>query len=174
MGCPTRRRHAVWHRIREQAEAEGLIRRPAVRRHSTWYWAAASRQRSCSGCCSFRDQQELPIELLAAPEYTDNGAAQVKLTTLQTLMTESRRLETIFATCRLNHAYSASARPRQLPISKIASPRSTISSTTPRFTSPGRRGNIRRERARLMKLLVGMRFAQAQYRILNALGDTRK
>ena len=28
---------AVWHRIREQAEAEGLIAKPALRRQTTWY-----------------------------------------------------------------------------------------------------------------------------------------
>ena len=30
----------VWHRIRQQAEAEGLIRTPRMQRRSTWYAAA--------------------------------------------------------------------------------------------------------------------------------------
>ena len=28
---------AVWHRIREQAEAEGLLQTPVTKRRSTWY-----------------------------------------------------------------------------------------------------------------------------------------
>ena len=86
---------AVWHRIREQAEAEGLIRRPVAQRPSTWYLGGSLAAAIVLGVLMVpRLQHDLQTEDFSpTPDYSASGSADVGLTTLQTLMTESRQLE---------------------------------------------------------------------------------
>ncbi len=86
---------AVWHRIREQAEAEGLIRRPVSRRPSTWYLGGSLAAAVMLGFFIVPGVLEAPIPgdgtYTTPPPTVTNSDMQ--LTTLQTLMTESRQLE---------------------------------------------------------------------------------
>ena len=156
---------AVWHRIREQAEAEGLITRPVARRPSTWYLGGSIAAAVLLGMFIVPGVFEAPIP--EGPGYTtpETGATNppVKLTTLQTLMTESRQLENdlreLPAEPRVQRAGTAAA---------IADLEDRIASidyqlNDPEFQlTPEEEEIFWRERVRLMKLLVGMRYAQAQ------------
>jgi hypothetical protein len=81
----------VWQRIREQAEAEGLINDKPLQRRSTWYTgmglAAAA---AVVGVVILPGLLQGPIETL--PVVPDNVPTntQMQLNTLQTLMTQSR------------------------------------------------------------------------------------
>ena len=154
---------AVWHRIREQAEAEGLMRRPAGRRPSTWYLGGSLAAAIVLGVFILPGVLESP-----KPEFRptpDNVASNppMALTTLQTLMTESRQLE--------NDLRDLPAEPRVMRAGTAA----TIADLEDRIAAidyqlndtefqltPEEEEIFWRERVRLMKLLVGMRYAQAQ------------
>ena len=84
---------AVWHRIREQAEAEGLIRRPAARRPTTWYLGGSLAAAVVLGVFILPGVLEAPTPGTYTTPPVDTSNPPVALTTLQTLMTESRQLE---------------------------------------------------------------------------------
>ena len=154
---------AVWHRIREQAEAEGLISRPAGRRPSTWYLGGSLAAAVVLGVFILPGVLETPT-----PEFRPTPAnvasnPPMTLTTLQTLMTESRQLE--------NDLRDLPAEPRVMRAGTAA----TIADLEDRIAAidyqhndpeyqltPEEEEIFWRERVRLMKLLVGMRYAQAQ------------
>jgi hypothetical protein len=154
---------AVWHRIREQAEAEGLIQTPVARRPSTWYAggsiAAAILVAVLVVPGAFRSEPEVYPTI---PESV-GSSSPIKLNTLQTLMTESRELE--------SNLRDLPAKPRVMRAGTAA----TIANLEDRIAaidyqlndpesqlSPEDEEIFWRERVRLMKLLVGMRYAQAQ------------
>ena len=154
---------AVWHRIREQAEAEGLIVKPVARRSSTWFLggslAAAILLAVLVVPGMLRDEPEI---FPTTPE-TVGSSSPIRLNTLQTLMTESRELE--------SNLRDLPAKPRVMRAGTAA----TIASLEDRIAaidyqlsdpesqlSPEDEEIFWRERVRLMKLLVGMRYAQAQ------------
>lgn len=154
---------AVWHRIREQAEAEGLINRPAGRRPSTWYLGGSLAAAVVLGAFILPGVLETPT-----PEFRPTPAnvasnPPMSLTTLQTLMTESRQLE--------NDLRDLPAEPRVMragTAATIAGLEDRIAAidyqlNDPEFQlTPEEEEIFWRERVRLMKLLVGMRYAQAQ------------
>ena len=154
---------AVWHRIREQAEAEGLINRPAGRRPSTWYLGGSLAAAVVLGAFILPGVLEMPT-----PEFRPTPAnvasnPPMSLTTLQTLMTESRQLE--------NDLRDLPAEPRVMragTAATIAGLEDRIAAidyqlNDPEFQlTPEEEEIFWRERVRLMKLLVGMRYAQAQ------------
>jgi hypothetical protein len=156
---------AVWHRIREQAEAEGLIRPPVSRRPSTWYLGGSLAAAVILGLFIVPGVTEAPIPddgtYTTPPPVVTNS--DVQLTTLQTLMTESRQLENdlrdLPAEPRVQRAGTAAT---------IADLENRIASidyqlNDPEFQlTPEEEEIFWRERVRLMKLLVGMRYAQAQ------------
>ncbi len=156
---------AVWHRIREQAEAEGLIRRPVSRRPSTWYLGGSLAAAVMLGFFIVPGVLEAPIPgdgtYTTPPPTVTNSDMQ--LTTLQTLMTESRQLESdlrdLPAEPRVQRAGTAAA---------IADLEDRIAAidfqlNDPEFQlTPEEEEIFWRERVRLMKLLVRMRYAQAQ------------
>ena len=154
---------AVWHRIREQAEAEGLIHTPVARRPSTWYAggsiAAAILVAVLVVPGAFQGEPEVYPTI---PESV-GSSSPIKLNTLQTLMTESRELESSLR--------DLPAKPRVMRAGTAA----TIANLEDRIAaidyqlndpesqlSPEDEEIFWRERVRLMKLLVGMRYAQAQ------------
>ena len=154
---------AVWHRIREQAEAEGLITRPAARRPSTWYlggsMAAAILLAVLIVPGMFENE---PVVYPTTPENV-GSSSPIRLNTLQTLMTESRELE--------NNLRDLPDKPRVMRAGTAA----TIVDIEDRIAAidyqlndpdfqltPEDEEIFWRERVRLMKLLVGMRYAQAQ------------
>jgi hypothetical protein len=153
---------AVWQRIREQAEAEGLFKRPMTQRPSTWYagiglaativFAALIMPGSNDGF-----QPELPT----VPENLPTNLTEV--TALQALMVESRQLES-----------DLRALPGE-PRVRRAGTAATISEIEDRIAaidyqlndpgaqlSPGDEEIFWRERVRLMKSLLRLRYAQAQ------------
>ena len=154
---------AVWHRIREQAEAEGLISRPVSKRPSTWYLGGSLAAAVVFGVFILPGVLETPT-----PEFRPTPAnvasnPPITLTTLQTLMTESRQLE--------NDLRDLPAEPRVMragTAATIADLEDRIAAidyqlNDPEFQLTSEEEEIFwRERVRLMKLLVGMRYAQAQ------------
>ena len=154
---------AVWHRIREQAEAEGLIAKPAARRPSTWYMGAGLAAAIVLAVLVVPGMlTEKPVVYPTTPE-TVGSSSPIRLNTLQTLMTESRELE--------SNLRDLPAKPRVMRAGTAA----TIASLEDRIAaidyqlndtesqlSPEDEEIFWRVRVRLMKLLVGMRYAQAQ------------
>jgi len=153
----------VWQRIREQAEAEGLITAKGAGKRTTWYMGAGLAAAALVAAVMMPG-------LLQGPEETGNTvptnvgtSSQVPLTTLQTLMTESRDIES-----------NLRALP-DAPRVQRASTMATISDLEDRIAaidyqlndpevqmSPGDTELFWRERVRLMKSLLQLRYAQAQ------------
>jgi len=154
---------AVWHRIREQAEAEGLIRKPVARRPSTWYLGGSIAAAILVAALVVPGRFESEPEVYPTIPESVGSSSPIKLNTLQTLMTESRELE--------SNLRDLPAKPRVMRAGTAA----TIASLEDRIAaidyqlndpesqlSPEDEEIFWRERVRLMKLLVGMRYAQAQ------------
>ena len=154
---------AVWHRIREQAEAEGLIQAPVARRPSTWYLGGSIAAAILIAVLVVPGMLDNEPEIYPTTPDTVGSSSPIRLNTLQTLMTESRELE--------NDLRDLPAKPRVMRAGAAA----TIASLEDRIAaidyqlndpqsqlSPEDEEIFWRERVRLMKLLVGMRFAQAQ------------
>ncbi len=154
---------AVWYRIREQAEAEGLITRPASRRPSSWYLGGSLAAAALLGVFILPGVLETPTPNTYTTPSTVATNPPVHLTTLQTLMVESRRLE--------NDLRELPAEPRVVragTAATIVDLEDRIAAIDYQLNDPEFQLNpeeeeiIWRERVRLMKLLVGMRYAQAQ------------
>jgi hypothetical protein len=154
---------AVWHRIREQAEAEGLVQKPVARRRSTWYLGGSIAATLLIAVLVVPGM--LQDEAVVFPTTPENVGTRspIRLNTLQTLMTESRELE--------SNLRDLPAKPRVMRAGTAA----TIANLEDRIAaidyqlndpesqlSPEDEEIFWRERVRLMKLLVGMRYAQVQ------------
>ena len=154
---------AVWHRIREQAEAEGLISTPAARRPSTWYVGGSIAAAILVAVLMVPGTfEEEPVVYPTTPDNV-GSESPIRLNTLQTLMTESRELE--------NDLRELPDKPRVMragTAATIADLEDRIATidyqlNDPEFQlTPEEEEIFWRERVRLMKLLVGMRYAQAQ------------
>ena len=153
---------AVWQRICEQAEAEGLFKRAMTQRPSTWYagigLAAAI---AFAALIVPGSNGSLEPELTTVPENLPTNLNGV--TALQALMVESRQLE--------SDLRSLPGEPRV----RRAGTAATISEIEDRIAaidyqlndpgaqlSPGDEEIFWRERVRLMKSLLRLRYAQAQ------------
>lgn len=154
----------VWLRIREQAQAEGLIVSKGAPQRSAWYMGAG-----LAAAVALIAVVMVP-GVLMKPEETGSvvpgnvgTSSQVPLNTLQTLMTESRELES-----------NLRALP-DAPRVQRASTMATISDLEDRIAaidfqlndpevqmSPEDTELFWRERVRLMKSLLQLRYAQAQ------------
>ena len=154
---------AVWHRIREQAEAEGLIAGRAARRPSTWYVGGSLAAAIVVAVLMVPGIfEEEPVIYPTTPDNVVTSSP-IRLNTLQTLMTESRELE--------SNLRDLPDKPRVMRAGTAA----TIVDIEDRIAAidyqlndpefqltPEDEEIFWRERVRLMKLLVGMRYAQAQ------------
>lgn len=154
---------AVWHRIREQAEAEGLIHRPAGRRPSTWYLGGSLAAAVVLGVFIVPGLFDSPQTTFPTTPTNEVTNPPIALTTLQILMTESRQLE--------NDLRDLPSEPRVMragTAATIADLQDRIAAidyqlNDPEFQlTPEEEEIFWRERVRLMKLLVGMRYAQTQ------------
>lgn len=153
----------VWNRIREQAEAEGLIRRRGLQKRSAWYAGFGVAAAVLVAAAMVPGLLRGPAQVLpVVPGYT-GSTTQVPLTTLQTLMTESREIE--------SDLRALPDEPRVMRAGTMA----TISDLEERIAaidyqlndsaaqmSPEDRELFWRERVRLMKSLLQLRYAQAQ------------
>ena len=153
----------VWQRIREQAEAEGLITVKGARKQSTWYLGAGLAAAALVAAVMMPGLLQGPEEAGPVVPPSVGTSSQVPLTTLQTLMTESREIES-----------NLRALP-DAPRVQRASTMATISDLEDRIAaidyqlndpevqmSPGDTELFWRERVRLMKSLLQLRYAQAQ------------
>ena len=150
---------AVWNRIREQAEAEGLLQQPFTRKRSTWY--AGTGLAAAALLAAVLLQPMVDLGGVVVPQETPTNT--VELSNLQTLMVQSRRLE--------SDLRALPAEPRVARAGTVA----TISDIENRiaaidyqlndtevYIAPGDREIFWRERVRLMNLLLQLRYAQAQ------------
>ena len=155
---------AVWQRIREQAEAEGLVSTGLLRRPMTWNGglglAAAVALVALMIPIMMNDPEQPAVTQPSATTEPSNAAS---VSALDALMVQSRQLE---ADLR-----SMPEQPRVGKAGTIA----TITEIEDRIAAIDYQLNdsstkmtdadkeiFWRERVRLMKLLVGLRYAQAQ------------
>jgi hypothetical protein len=153
----------VWHRIREQAEAEGLVRQTALRRPMTWssgLGIAAAIALVAVIVPALLSENDTSM---TEPAIVTTNSDAVPVNALQALMVQSRELE--------NNLRAMPAEPRVRQAGTVA----TISEIEDRIAAIDYQLNdpslqmsgeekeiFWRERVRLMKLLVGLRYAQAQ------------
>ena len=154
---------AVWQRIREQAEAEGLISQGPMRRPMTW-----------NGGIGLAAAVAL-VAVLVPVLMTDNNpgvtepaiqagdSSLLPANTLEALMVESRQLESEL------RSLPEEPRVRQAgTVATIAEIEDRIAAIDYQLNDPSLQMTddeeeiFWRERVRLMKLLVGLRYAQAQ------------
>jgi hypothetical protein len=152
----------VWRRIREQGEAEGLLGAAGRGRQKTvWYAGIGAVAAALVAALMLPGLVQGP-DMTIVPQNT-GSPAESRLTTLQTLMSESRELE---STLR--------ALP-EAPAVQRASTMATITDLEDRIAaidyqlndasvdmSDEDRELFWRERVRLMKSLLQLRYAQAQ------------
>ena len=154
----------VWNRIREQAQAEGLIRTTASQRPLTWLTGlgiAAVVVLAVTVVPKMMTTTQLDDPTTLPPATAEENP--VKVTALQALMVESRQLE--------SDLRALPEEPRVMRVSTVA----TIAdienaiaaidfqlSDTGMQMTPEERELFWRERVRLMKSLVQLRYAQAQ------------
>ena len=152
----------VWERIREQAEAEGLIKEKTQNMRSNWYAGVGLAAAALVAAIMLPGLLQTPDTTTVVPQNPPTNEA-VELTALQTLMTESRELE--------SNLRSLPDAPRVMRASTVA----TISDLENRIAaidyqlndlavqmSDGDRELFWRERVRLMNSLLQLRYAQAQ------------
>ena len=154
---------AVWHRIREQAEAEGLLVRRASRRWRNWYAGAGlAAAAALVAVLVPRLQEDVPVQFPTVPDNREvSNVAQVNV--LDALMVESRQLE--------NDLRALPSRPKVVRAGtqatileledRIAAIDYQLSDPQIRLTADEEE-IFWRERVRLMKSLVRLRYAQAQ------------
>jgi hypothetical protein len=153
----------VWHRIREQAEAEGLVSRRPMRRPVTWYGGVGLAAAVALTAVLVPLMMHTPEPTgMTEPPITQSSTT-VQASTLRALMVESRQLE--------SDLRSLPEQPRVRQAGTVA----TIAEIEDRIAAIDYELNDQsiqmtaeekeifwRERVRLMKLLVGLRYAQAQ------------
>ena len=153
----------VWHRIREQAEAEGLIRAKVLQRRSTWYTGIGVAAAALVAAIMLPGMLRGPVETLPVVPDSVGTSTPIQLTTLQTLMTESRELET-----NLRALPSAPRVQRAGTMATISDLEDRIAAIDYQLNDPSvqmsdaDRELFWRERVRLMKSLLQLRYAQAQ------------
>ena len=152
----------VWRRIREQGEAEGLLGATGGPRRKTYWYAGIGAAAAALVAALMLPGLVRGPDMTIVPQNT-GSLAESRLTTLQTLMSESREIE---STLR--------ALP-EAPVVQRASTMATITDLEDRIAaidyqlndasvdmSDEDRELFWRERVRLMKSLLQLRYAQAQ------------
>ena len=152
----------VWRRIREQGEAEGLLRASRGSRQTSYWYAGIG-----VAAAALVAALMLP-GILQGPDMTvvpmnPGTQAEARLSTLQTLMSESRELEST-----LRALPAAPAVQRASTMATITDLEDRISAIDYQLNdasidlSDEDRELFWRERVRLMKSLLQLRYAQAQ------------
>jgi len=153
----------VWQRIREQAEAEGLIKVKGLQRRSTWYMGFGVAAAALVAAIMLPDLLRGPVETLPVVPAEVGTSTPIQLTTLQTLMTESRDLES-----NLRALPNAPRVQRASTMATISDLEDRIAAIDYQLNDPSvqmsdaDRELFWRERVRLMKSLLQLRYAQAQ------------
>ena len=155
---------AVWHRIREQAEAEGLIKQDNLRKPMSWYSGVGLAAAIVLATVLVPVMMNSPS---APPAVTEPQNSQVsnssQVNALQALMVESRQLE--------SDLRSLPNEPRVMQagtVTTISDIKDRVAAIDYQLNDPDIQMTSEeteifwRERVRLMKLLVRLRYAQAQ------------
>jgi hypothetical protein len=154
----------VWNRIREQAEAEGLIRTTVTQRPSTWFGGfaiAATVVMAVILVPRLSSTPELGPSMTEPQLTTEENPLGV--TALQALMVQSQQLES-----DLRALPDEPKVMRASTVATIADIENAIASIDFQLNdsgvemAPEVRELFWRERVRLMKSLVQLRYAQAQ------------
>jgi len=157
-------RRAVWNRIREQAQAEGLIRTTATQRPSTWlagFAVAAAVVLAVTVVPNIMNAPDLDAQYTEPPALVNDN--RVEVTALQALMVQSRQLE--------SDLRALPEEPKVMRASTVATLsdiEDAIAAIDYQLNESGvqmtldERELFWRERVRLMKSLVRLRYAQAQ------------
>jgi len=151
---------AVWNRIREQAEAEGLIHEPFKQKRSTWY--AGIGLAAAALLATVILQPTTDLQGVVVPQQNPTNIV-VEPSNLQALMVQSRQLE---SDLRALPAEPRVARAGTVATifdieNRIAGIDYQLNDSEVRM-SPADREIFWRERVRLMNLLLQLRYAQAQ------------
>jgi hypothetical protein len=154
---------AVWHRIREQAEAEGLIKTGVMRRPMTWNTGLGLAAAVVLAAILVPVMMNSPQPGGITEPPASQAANDLQFNALQSLMVESRQLESDL------RSLPEEPRVRQAGMvatiseieDRIAAIDYQLNDTTVTMTEEDKQ-IFWRERVRLMKLLVGLRYAQAQ------------
>lgn len=154
---------AVWHRIREQADAEGLIRRPQPKRH--WHWYAGA---GVAATIALAAILLPPFTGAPEPEFSavpDNRIVSnpAPVNALDALMVESRQLEDDLRSLPAGpRVVRAGTQATILELEdRVAAIDAQLSDPLVKMSDADRE-LFWRERVRLMKLLVQVRYAQTQ------------
>ena len=153
----------VWQRIREQAEAEGLIAAKNTHQRSKWYMGAGLAAAALIAAVMMPMLLQNPVEPLPTVPEIVGTTAPVPLNTLQTLMTESRQLES-----NLRALPNAPRVQRASTLATISDIEDRIAAIDYQLNDPEVQMSPEdtelfwRERVRLMKSLLQLRYAQAQ------------
>lgn len=155
---------AVWERIREQAEAEGLLQQPAIARRRNWLAGVGLAAAAALAALMLPALLDTPAETFpVVPAEVPSNTNATELTTLQTLMVQSRQLES-----DLRSLPSAPSVMRAGTMATISNLEDRIAAIDYQLNdpavqmSPGDRELFWRERVRLMNSLLQLRYAQAQ------------
>ena len=159
---------AVWRRIKEQAEAEGLISNPRSRRPSTWYMGGGLAATAMLVIGSLPGRFEATDSATEGTDFPVVPAMQastptIELNALQALMVESRQLESDLRSLP-NEPRVVRAGTQATIVEledRIAAIDYQLSESASQM-SPQDKEIFWRERVRLMKSLVRLRYAQAQ------------
>jgi len=152
----------VWQRIRAQAQAEGLIKNKALNTRSYWFAGVGVAAAALVAALMLPGLWQQSGTMTVVPHNTPSNE-QVELTTLQTLMTESRELES-----NLRSLPDAPRIKRASTIATISDLEDRIAAIDYQLNDPAvqmsaaDRELFWRERVRLMKSLLQLRYAQAQ------------
>jgi len=157
----------VWQRIREQAEAEGLIVAKAAGTgaptRSSWYMGAGLAAAALVAAVLLPWLLQGPDEVTTTVPDSVGTSSPVPLTTLQTLMTESREIES-----NLRALPDAPRVQRASTMATISDLENRIAAIDYQLNDPEVQMSSEdtelfwRERVRLMKSLLQLRYAQAQ------------
>jgi hypothetical protein len=159
---------AVWRRIKEQAEAEGLIFNPRSRRPSTWYMGGGLAAAAMlvivilPGRFEATDSATEGTDFPVVPQM-QASTPTIEVNTLQALMVESRQLESDLRSLP-NEPRVVRAGTQATIVElkdRIAAIDYQLSESASQM-SPQDQEIFWRERVRLMKSLVRLRYAQAQ------------
>ena len=154
---------AVWLRIREQAEAEGLLGEGPMRRPLTWHGGIGLAAAVALAALLLPVMLNSPEPNAVTEPPMTQATNTVQVNALQALMVESRQLESNL------RALPEEPRVRQAgTVATISDIEDRIAAIDYQLNDPAIQMTVEeeeifwRERVRLMKLLVGLRYAQAQ------------